>query len=177
MYKDMLKTGGMLCIITFVIVLLLAVGNYITEDKIAENKQKAEEQARTEIIAADSFTQVEDNIFAAQKDGETVGYTVNTVAVGYGGDINLTVGVSKSGEIMGIKIISHSETAGLGAKAAEQPFTSLFKGKTAPLEVTKNAPKGNEIAAISGATRTSKGVTNAVNSAVETLYGKGLISR
>ena len=73
------------------------------------------------------------------------------------------------GTVSGVSIGSHEETAGLGAKAAEPEFYEQFAGKPADgsLSVIKNGTAGeSEILAISGATITSKGITDAVNTAV-----------
>ena len=81
----------------------------------------------------------------------------------------LTVGIKSDGTVSGVSIGSHEETAGLGAKATEPEFYEQFAGKPADgsLSVIKNGTAGeSEILAISGATITSKGITDAVNTAV-----------
>ncbi len=69
--------------------------------------------------------------------------------------------------VSGIDIIKHSETPGLGAKADQPAFKDQFKGKpTEDLVVVKTgASSDEEIDSISGATITSRAVTNAVNEA------------
>ena len=84
-------------------------------------------------------------------------------AKGFGGTVGLTVGVS-DGAITGVRIGSHSETPGLGAKAADEAFYGQFAGKSGELTVTKTgAVTDQEINAITAATITSKAVTGAVN--------------
>ena len=61
------------------------------------------------------------------KGGANVGYCLNISTKGYGGDINMMVGISADGTVKGIKILSHTETPGLGAKAAEPEFTDKCK--------------------------------------------------
>ena len=48
---------------------------------------------------------------------------------GYGGDIQITVGVTKDGTVSGVSILSISETAGLGMRAnrSEVPGTVCWK--------------------------------------------------
>jgi H+/Na+-translocating ferredoxin:NAD+ oxidoreductase subunit G len=96
-------------------------------------------------------------------------YTVETK--GYGGPIMLLAGFDiASGRLTAIKVLSQTETPGLGAKSKEKFFQDRFKGKSAatPLEVSKQAPvKENQIQAITASTITSKAVTRGVNAARE----------
>ena len=87
---------------------------------------------------------------------------------GYAGLITTVVGINNEGRVMDIKILSHSETPGLGAKAVEPAFAGQFKEKLAPqLSVTKTPPESDsQIQAISGATITSSAVVNGVNTAL-----------
>ena len=48
---------------------------------------------------------------------------------GYGGDIQITVGVTKDGTVSGVSILSNSETAGLGMRATEAKFQEQYVGK------------------------------------------------
>lgn len=85
---------------------------------------------------------------------------------GYGGDINFSMGVSMDGTVTGVEMLSLSETAGLGMRAKRRRISKgQFAGKIVDqFVVTKNgASAENEIDAISGATFTSKAVTNGVN--------------
>ena len=62
--------------------------------------------------------------------GETVGYVVNVTShEGYGGDIDISVGIREDGTVTGIEMLSISETAGLGMKAKEADFKDQFKDK------------------------------------------------
>lgn len=98
-----------------------------------------------------------------------VGYVVNVTSPnGYGGDITLAVGILTDGSICGVSVISQSETAGLGAKCADKAFTAQFKGIIGFVEFVKTGKtESNQIDAISGATITTKAVTEAVNAAQE----------
>src|SRR3712207_8052036 len=81
----------------------------------------------------------------------------------------MMVGITTDGKVSGIKILSHSETPGLGANAETPQFSGQYKDKPAKeLEVVKGtASADNQIAAITGATITSKAVTKGVNEAIE----------
>ncbi len=97
-----------------------------------------------------------------------IGYVISvTSSNGYGGDITLAVGILRDGTISGISVISQGETAGLGAVCAEDKFTSQFAGIKGFVEYVKNGKtEPNQIDALSGATVTTKAVTEAVNAAV-----------
>lgn len=164
--------------ISVVVALLLAFTNSITKDKIAANTLKEQNVAKQEVLAA--ATQFIETEFTDEtglvkaiyqgKDssGNTVGWCANVAPSGYGGELDLMVGIFPDGTISGMKVVSHSETAGLGAKASEPAFSSQFAGMPADgsLTVIKNGtPKANEIMAISGATITSRAVKDGVNAA------------
>ena len=91
---------------------------------------------------------------------------------GFGGTIDLMVGVDNEGVVTGISVLSLSESPGLGANAKEEWFQEQFVGVTAPVAVTKD---GGQIEAITSSTITSRavsdGVTAAINWAAENAGG------
>ena len=190
MGKDMFKLGLNLLIISAVAALLLALTNSVTASTIAQRNEQANAEARKLVLeSAQDFEQVKDvktdnskgvevsEIYeATDASGNTVGYTLKVLPSGYGGTIELMVGIdSAKGQVSGINVVSNSETAGLGAKATNPEFSDQYKGK--PLEelsVLKNGTPGDtEIKAISGATITSTAVTNGVDAAIE-VYNNSL---
>ena len=190
MGKDMFKLGLNLLIISAVAALLLALTNSVTASTIAQRNEQANAEARKLVLeSAQDFEQVKDvktdnskgvevsEIYEAKDaSGNTVGYTLKVLPSGYGGTIELMVGIdSAKGQVSGINVVSNSETAGLGAKATNPEFSDQYKGK--PLEelsVLKNGTPGDtDIKAISGATITSTAVTNGVDAAIE-VYNNSL---
>ena len=190
MGKDMFKLGLNLLIISAVAALLLAFTNNVTADTIAKRNEQANAEARKLVLeSAQDFEEVKDvktdnskgvevsEIYEAKDaSGNTVGYTLKVLPSGYGGTIELMVGIdSANGQVSGINVVSNSETAGLGAKSTDPEFSDQYKGK--PLEelsVLKNGTPGDtEIKAISGATITSTAVTNGVDAAIE-VYNNSL---
>lgn len=173
MTKQIIKLGSVLCTITFIVVLLLSLVNSVTADIIYENNVKSENAARAELIAADSFNDMGDGIFIALKGGKCAGYCVKAETKGYGGALKLLVGFDDKLRLSGIKITESSETAGLGSKAGEPAFSESLRGKEPLLTVKKNGGAGkSEVDAISGATITSKAVTNAINESYKLLKNK-----
>ena len=190
MGKDMFKLGLNLLIISAIAALLLAFTNSVTASTIAQRNEQANAEARKLVLeSAQDFEQVKDvktdnskgvevsEIYEAKDaSGNTVGYTLKVLPSGYGGTIELMVGIdSAKGQVSGINVVSNSETAGLGAKSTDPEFSDQYKGK--PLEelsVLKNGTPGDtEIKAISGATITSTAVTNGVDAAIE-VYNNSL---
>lgn len=195
MNKSSFKEIGMLTaklfIICFIVSGLLALVNSVTEPVIGENEQKNFEEAMQQLLPeAEKFEEVKDldfvptesgvsldSLYKGVKDDEPCGYVVSTVcSEGYGGDISVMVSVSQENKVGEIKIMSISETAGLGAKANTPEFLAQYKGLKAEIGVEKNnggSAEENTISAISGATVTSKAVTKAVNCAIEAAEAGG----
>ena len=192
--KEILTLTVKLFVICLVVSGLLAWINSITAPIIAENDAKNFELAMQEMLPeAKDFEELEITDDAKAGEGVTVnsaykgicddnicGYVVNTVChEGYGGDISVMVSITEDGKVNQVKIISMAETAGLGTKAGEDEFLAQYKGLSTNIGVEKNNagnPDNNTISAISGATRTSKAVTKAVNSAVDTILNGGGIN-
>ena len=190
MGKDMFKLGLNLLIISAVAALLLALTNSVTASTIAQRNEQANAEARKLVLeSAQDFEEVKDaktdnskgvkvsEIYEAKDaSGNTVGYTLKVLPSGYGGTIELMVGIdSAKGQVSGINVVSNSETAGLGAKSTDPEFSDQYKGKPLKeLSVLKNGTPGDtEIKAISGATITSTAVTNGVDAAIE-VYNNSL---
>ncbi len=169
MNKEIIKLGVILFVICGISTALLAGLNSVTEPIIAENNAKIQEEYRKEVLPdADGFEEISEGMYKGTKNGETVGYTVNAAKNGYDGPVSIMVGVTEDLSVSGIKILSHSETAGLGAKCAEPAFLDQFIGKTTGIGIVKNTPpKDTEIQAISGATRTTRAVVGGVEEALE----------
>jgi electron transport complex protein RnfG len=175
--KEILYLGLVLFTICAVAGLCLGITYENTKGIIADKKEAVTKAAYqkvlpssddAEFIALDIDEAYSDDIAEAYEvDG--VGYAIKVLGKGYAGDtIEIAVGITFDGTISGMTIISHSETPGLGAKATEAEFQGQFSGRPAEpvLKVIKSGDADiDEIDAISGATKTSNGVTAAVNRA------------
>lgn len=168
--------GIVLGLIALIVGLMLSVANYFTKDIIAASKEKEIAEALTQVLpSAENFEELSAESAAANvtalysgKDaaGEVVGYCAKAEPNGYGGPIVMMVGVAKDGSVQGVIITESEETAGLGALASKEEFRSQYIGLTESAKVNKD---GGEIEAISGATITSRAVTDGVNAALETV--------
>ncbi len=138
------------------------------------------EEAASEVIAAyASENTVEDHagdviseaVQAVDSTGNVLGYIFTaTTSKGYGGDIQLTVGIQTDGTVTGYSVLSISETAGLGMNANTDDFKSQYADKKVDaFSVVKDGSGSSDdskIDAISGATITSKAVTGLMNSCI-----------
>lgn len=173
--KNIIKLSLSLAVICALMSLLIGGANEITAPIIATRKIESAENARKElIIGADAFERLDytdetvKEVYTALKAGEIIGYTVEVNTSGYGGIIDMIVGVNTAGEVLGISYISMSETAGLGEKTKDQRFYGQYIGVKGPFSVVKSSPSSDtDIVAVSGATISSKAVTAGVNSAIQ----------
>lgn len=176
MKKEFIKLAGILCAITFVAALLLAGVNKITAPKISAAAEEAAKKSMEQLIPADSYELKDGSkgVYEATKDGSLAGYCVKTTVSGFGGNVEMMVGLGLDGTVKGIDILSHSETAGLGAKADSDEFKNRFEGKYYELSVVKvPTENANEVQAITGATITSKAVAEGVKKAYDMAFNEG----
>ena len=175
--KSVLQLGIILLIITAVAGFIIGAVYNITKEPIRIEEKKANDKAMKELVSdADKFVKkdmkLSNGVLEVNegiKSGKVVGYDIKVASKGYGGKINIMVGIKNNGEVSGIKILSQSETAGLGANCEQPEFYKQYSGKsTQNLKVVKTSDvKKDEIKAITGATITSKAVTKGVNEAID----------
>lgn len=180
--NTIIKDAIALFLITLVAGLGLGYVYQLTKDPIDAANLKKKQEAYQQVFAqAVSFeenaditakigeydgAEITEVLEAKDESGTVVGYVMSvTGKEGYGGAIELSLGFDMEGTITGMRILSNSETAGLGARCTEDWFQEQFSGIQAEeVVVTKTGKSAdNEIDAISGATITSKAVTKAVN--------------
>ena len=184
--NKIVKNTLILTVITLVAGLGLGLVYEVTKAPIAQAKENAKKEAWQMVFPEadiNDFEQVEIDTAAADQalkdmgvngtidEACTVGdagYVVTaTDKDGFGGSIQVTVGITSDGTVNGVSILSINETAGLGMKAAEPAFYGQYEGKqTEKFAVSKDGGDGEPIDALSGATITSRSVTGAVNAAL-----------
>ncbi len=176
--KEFLVPTLTLFVICLVATALLGLTNQVTAPIIEQLAIETEIKSRQVVFAdAKSFGEAEiladgTSVVAALDDaGNVIGHVVVNTTKGYGGDISVMTGVDSEGKVTGVNILSHAETAGLGAKAAEQDFRDRFLGHIKGITVSKDKAGENSIDAITGATITSRAVVDAVNAAIEAAGG------
>ena len=174
-----LRLAVTLFLITAVVAAALAGVNSVTKpviDKLnAEKTQSA--------IAAVLPGGFDEELTAFDNQGGLVskvykganGYALEVLPSGFDNTITMMVGVDKAGNVLGISVISHTETAGLGAVAAAstsagQAFRDQFIDMSGTVSVSKD---GGEVNAITGATITSRAICVGVNAALDFVASLG----
>jgi electron transport complex protein RnfG len=116
--------------------------------------------------------ETEYSIFVGKFNGKANTIAIENSATGFGGSVGVMVGINLAkDEVVGVGVTTHSETAGLGARAKDDPgFVAQFKGG-AIKDVFKVSKDGGKINALSGATITSRAVCQATTN-VGALYEK-----
>lgn len=157
--------------------LALGVTNAVTEGPIAQQALLDAEASRRAVLPEDAadFTLVsasEGSVFdiykAVDAAGQLVGYTGCTSVTGFGGPIEITVGLGGDGAVQGVSVggPDFAETAGLGARTKEAWFGAQFAGLTGPFSLSKD---GGRIDAVTSATVSSTAVVNGVNAVSDAL--------
>ena len=153
-----------------VVALLLGIVNSATEPVIRQMQEEKTAAAMAQVLAADDYNEMSvtaDNVSAMYKalvGGETVGYVVEVTTNGFGGAINMVVGVDMNGAVTGVSIIKDTETANLGTKVTRnQSVLDQFIGLSGTITVKSGA---NRFDGVTGATVSSKAVTAGVNTAL-----------
>lgn len=145
---------------------LLAAVHDLTRGEIERAENAETNSALSEIFPGGQFT-LENGYYSCAENGTLVGYAVVSEGKGYGGKMNVIVGVDLENKVVGVYVLSHSETTGIGSRATENTFLAQFTGKTLDnLQLTKN---GGAIDAVTGATISSTAVTKAVHDGVQIL--------
>ena len=170
-----LRIGGTLLLICAIVALVLSFVNTVTQEKIAQNETEQKRTAMVELFGSDKIEYTEldrlesdgervEAVYRVAEDGSTVGYSVLVLSPGFGGDVQLMVAATADKTVIGVKIVSMSETPGLGTRVDDADYLSQYAGLTAGLSAS-------EVDMISGATKSSKAVLNGVVDALAALDG------
>ncbi|CAD5200736.1 RnfABCDGE type electron transport complex subunit G [Pseudomonas sp. FEN] len=105
------------------------------------------------------------------QNGQAVAVVLQTRTQGYGGPLELLVGIGMNGRLLGSKPLSHAETPGLGAKIADQGslWWQQLLGKSradSPDSDWRLKKDGGQFDQIAGATITSRAALNAIHDAL-----------
>ncbi len=168
--KNMLKLGISLAIYASVACVCLSLVNMVTAPAIAAAKERELNEGLAVVFTdADSFeaapgfvadtaTSVKvTNLYLAKKGGQVLGAVVQANGPTYD-KAEMLIGVTLNRSITGIQFLSLSDTPGFGQKAAEPEFSNQFAGKS----VDDAFSAGDDVVAISGATITTKGVSQLI---------------
>lgn len=159
---------------------LLIAGNNLTHDEIRKRLMEDTQRSLNQVIPTDIHDNnllndkitVKDHgkdieVYRATKDDKVVAVAYQTTGQGYGGAILLIMGVKADGSILGVRVLSHSETPGLGDRIEEKKsrWIYIFNGHSLENTTSKQwavKKDGGIFDQFSGATITPRGVVKAV---------------
>ncbi len=169
-FREILISALALMVIAGVVTAALAGTNALTKDTIAARTEEIETAARKTVISADEFEKAELSdegetvvYYIAKKEGKAVGYVFTAQSSGKSSGLVVMTGISLDGQITGVEITDDNETAGYVDKVVKAGFLKRLSELTADKEIEFK----KDVDAVSQATKTSKGVCNAVNQAIE----------
>ncbi len=160
-----------LCLVAIVMSFLIVGVYMLTKDSIEAQAVAARESARRSVLPqAVTMTELPLEEGAAvdycyegfDAAGQSVGYVSQITVTGFGGPIEVTVGMDRSGVITAVNVggSDFSETSGLGSKTKEPEFTDQFIGQSGMLILKQN------IDSVTGASVSSGAVVSGVNQAL-----------
>ncbi len=154
---------------------MLAAAQMSLSDRIGENENAALNQAIREVVPGTVKTEevtpegFDGTVFKClNESNRPVGWAVQAEGGGFVDKIKLVAGIDVKGEsILGVKVIDNKETPGLGNKILGPEWIGQYKDLDTgrKIEVVKGPrnKEANEIQAITGATWSSRYVTDIVN--------------
>ena len=175
-FKNMVLCLFVICMVCSA---LLAGVYALTKETIAVGDAQRNESAIKEVLPStaaviedESTIQVNGTTYtynrAFDAEGNTVGCAVNVAPSGFGGPIKMKVGFNADGLVWNVKVLSHAETPGLGAKCTEPAFSEQFHELDPSDEKNLKVKKdGGNLNAITASTITSRAYAEGVSQAVE----------
>lgn len=184
------KNGGILAIAALLSTGLVAITNALTADTIAEQQQKQLMLALNQVIPESkhdnllyqSCTLINDKaalgttepqpLYIATLNEQPTALAFQAIAPdGYNGAIKVLIGTDMSGEVLGVRVLEHNETPGLGDKVnlSVSDWVLSFNGKR--VEEANDArwavhKDGGQFDQFTGATITPRAVVNATRKAI-----------
>ena len=126
----------------------------------------------TDTIAMKDKEGNEITVYRATMQGKVTGVAYEVFGSGYAGKIKLMLGVDAEGKVLGVRVLAHKETPGLGDKIEVKKgdwilrFTGLSIGNP-PVEKWKVKKDGGQFDQFAGATITPRGVVKAIREGLE----------
>ncbi|MBU1689889.1 MAG: electron transport complex subunit RsxG [Gammaproteobacteria bacterium] len=184
--QRMLRHGVILGTFCLGFGIVLAISDSITVDDIAARALEDRLNSLSEVIPAsihdnnlvtDAITMKNERdkeitVYRATKGGKVTGIAYEIFGSGYAGQMKLMMGLDTQGKILGVRVLAHKETAGLGDKMEVKKsdwilrFTDLSLGNPPP-DKWKVKKDGGQFDQFTGATITPRGIIDAIRSGLE----------
>jgi electron transport complex protein RnfG len=162
----------------------------LTHERIAEEARRVELAAMAAVLppelydndpladtlvlcARDDLGPGRHTVYRARRAGEPVALALTATAPdGYSGRIELLIGIDLEGRVLGVRVVSHRETPGLGdaIEAEKSDWIGRFRGLALgdpPAERWRVRRDGGDFDQFAGATVTPRAVVNALRRALE----------
>ncbi len=178
-YQAMLL-GGMATLVSSILVL----GDIRTHEDIELRHAEDLRQSLSQVVPQDLYNndmikdtitindQGEHLIYIARKDSAVTAVAFETTGQGYAGAVTSIIGISNNGKVLGVRVLRHAETPGLGDKIEikRNPWITSFDGRSLgdPDENGWKVKKdGGIFDQFTGATITPRAVVASVKSALD----------
>jgi electron transport complex protein RnfG len=187
--KELLRLAFALTLITAGAGLILALVEDATREPIAEQRRlemvraleavlpKIDNQPDSDTVSLVSGVdkkgrEVQRTFYRGRIGSDLAGIAFKVTAPdGYSGNIDIMVGIQPDGSVVGIEILTHAETPGLGDKIAHTPFKEQFRDKRLDNIDWRVKKDGGEFDQITGATISPRAVVKAVHAGL-TFYSE-----
>lgn len=169
---------------------LLIIGNNSTVEPIAERQAEDLLQSLSQVIPArlhdnnllDNAILIEDDtgqpltIYRAMKNQQITGLAYSVTAQGYAGDIKLLLGLEPDGSLIGVRVLAHAETPGLGDKIEieKDSWITSFNGRSLSNTAARAwqvKKDDGDFDQFSGATITPRAIVRAVHAGLQFYAG------
>lgn len=184
--QRMLTHGAILGAFCLGFGIVLAASDRITVDDIALRALEDRQNSLSQVIPAslhDNNPVVdtllmknaegkEITVYRATRNGQVTGVAYEIFGTGYAGQMKFMLGVDGEGKVLGVRVLAHKETPGLGDKMEVKKgdwilrFDGLSLGNP-PVEKWKVKKDGGQFDQFAGATITPRGVVNAIRKGLD----------
>lgn len=189
--QGLLYTVSFTFIVCFVFVAILAFANDATAERVAQNQIVAQQRAILSAMGFDFETdeqilslfegveevEIDDRVFyRTERDGQTIIATSFRGQGVWGPIVGILAMDDSLEKTLGLEIVSHEETPGLGGRITERGFKAQFEGREVPdgtfTYVRSSDPGPGEFEAITGATGTTRNMERILTEAIQTFRDK-----
>lgn len=173
--------AGLLGGFTMIAAALLVMGNIATRDAIEQRRAEDLLASLSQVIPAGihdndlldnplvlaTASGADVTLYRALRGLDVTGIAFRVTGQGYGGPIELILGLNARGEILGTRVLAHAETPGLGDKieVARDDWIRRFDGLSLsqpPVERWSVKKDGGDFDQFTGATITPRAVVRAI---------------
>ncbi len=186
--KSIFKAGFLLFVFTLVSIFFTSAVHNFTKERIKYNEEQLLIKRLGELVSGYDNDIVQDkmlkqitlhgiqqtlSIYPAKKNNQVFAYLIeHTYPHGYSGNIRLLTGIGIDKKLLGVRVIAHKETPGLGDKieTKKSNWIKQFKGLSLSNPVAKQwkvKADGGVFDAFTGATITPRALVSATYQVLE----------